>query len=213
MANTSSTGGYLQPAPTPAPLEGKALLRFFQQIIAGVTGMDGTLIRPYWQTEPPNVPEQGTAWCAFKIARRPSDEYAFVGRLPYLPEDGADHLQRHEELNISTTFYDTGSTGVTPAGTDTDSLADYFAALLRDGLSVPQNREPLFLNGMGLTKLGDCISLAEKLKQRWQYRVDFEFAVNRQIDRTYLVNTLIAADGTIYYDTGLPPQTGSVNTN
>lgn len=212
MANTSSTGGYLSPAPAPAPLEGKALLRFFQQIIVGISGMDGTLVRPFWQAEPPNVPEQGTAWCAFKIARRPSDEYAFIGRLPYLPEDGNDHLQRHEELNISTTFYDTGSVGVTPSGQNTDSLADYFSALFRDGLSVPQNREPLFLAGMGLTKIGDCISIPEKLKQRWQYRVDFEFAVNRQIDRVYPVNTLVAAEGTIFYDNGLSLQPWKVTT-
>ena len=202
MTNTSSTGGYLTPASTPAPLEGQALLRFFQQIIVGVSGLPGDMVRPYWQTEPPNVPEQGEAWCAFKIARRPSDEYPFVGRLPYLPEDQGDHLQRHEELNVATTFYDTGSNG----------QADYFAALFRDGMAVPQNREPLFLAGMGLTKIGDALSVPELLKKRWQYRVDFEFSVNRQIDRYYPVNTIIAAEGTIYYDNGLPPQPWSVNT-
>jgi hypothetical protein len=196
MTNTSSTGGYLQPAPAPAPLEGQALLRFFHDVISGISGLDRTMVRPYWQTEPPNVPEQGNAWCAFKIARRPSDEYPFVGRLPYAPEDGADHLQKHEELNVATTFYDTGSLG----------LADQYAALLRDGLSIPQNREPLFLAGMGLTKLGEAITVPELLKKRWQYRVDFEFAVNRQIDRAYPVNTIISATGIIYYDTGLPPQ-------
>lgn len=196
MINNSSTGGYLLPAPAPTPLEGQALLRFFQAIIVGVSGLDGTMVRPYWQTEPPNVPEQGNAWCAFKIARRPSDEYPFVGRLPYAPEDGADHLQKHEELNISTTFYDTGSNG----------LADFYSAQFRDGLSVPQNREPLFLAGMGLTKIGDALTVPELLKKRWLYRVDFEFSVNRQIDRSYPVNTIISAEGTIYYDTGLPPQ-------
>lgn len=202
MPNTSSTGGFLQPASSPAPLEGALLLRFFQQIIVGITTLDGTMVRPYWQAEPPNVPEQGEAWAAFKIARRPSDEYPFIGRLPYAPEDGADHLQRHEELNVLVTFYDTGSTGVNDQG----SLADYYAALLRDGLAVPQNREPLFLAGMGLTKMGDVVVVPEILKKRWQYRVDFEFSVNRQIDRSYPVNTIVSATGTINYDTGLPPQ-------
>lgn len=202
MPNNSSTGGYLQPANSPAPLEGQALLRFFQQIIVGITGLDGSFVRPYFQAEPPNVPEQGNAWAAFKIARRPSDEYPFIGRLPYAPDDGSDHLQRHEELNIATTFYDTGSTGVN----DTGSLADNYSALLRDGLAVPQNREPLFLAGMGLTKIGDLIVVPELLKKRWQYRVDFEFSVNRQINRHYPVNTLVSATGTINYDTGLPPQ-------
>ncbi len=100
MANTSSSGGYLLPAPTPAPLEGRALLRFVQGLIIGVTEMDGNLVRPYWQTEPPDVPDEGEAWIAFKITRRPSDQYPFVGRIPNQPENGGDYLQRHEQLDI-----------------------------------------------------------------------------------------------------------------
>lgn len=202
MPNTSATGGFLQPGPVPAPLEGRALLRFFQQIIVGITGLNGTLVRPFFQTEPPDVPDAGDAWAAFKITRRPADEFAFVGRLPYGVEDGNDHLQRHEELLILTTFYDTGSTGVS----DNDQLADYYCALLRDGLSIAQNREPLFLAGMGLAKVGEPVTVPAILKQRWQYRVDFEFSVRRQIDRVYPVETITSAQGTIYYDNGLPPQ-------
>jgi hypothetical protein len=202
MTNNSSTGGYLAPAVAPAPLEGQALLRFFNGIISGITGLPGNLVRPFWQEEPPDVPDEGDAWVAFKITRRPSDVFPFVGRLPYAPEDGNDHLQRHEELNIATTFYDTGITGLNNSG----GLADYYASLFRDGLAVPQNREPLFLAGMGLKNIGEVITVPVILKKRWQNRVDFEFAVNRQIDRTYPVNTIVSATGTVNYDTGLPPQ-------
>ncbi len=125
-----------------------------------------------------------------------------MGRLPYAPEDGNDHLQRHEELHISTTFYDTGSTGLDNSG----GLADYYVALLRDGLAVPQNREPLFLAGMGLKNVGEPVTVPVILKKRWQNRIDFEFIVNRQIDRVYPVNTIVSATGKIYYDNGLPPQ-------
>lgn len=202
MPNTSASGGYLLPASIPAPLEGQALLRFFQQIVVGVTNLDGTLVRPYWQTEPPDIPDEGEAWAAFKITRRPADEYPFVGRIPSQPEDGADHLQRHEELDILATFYDTGSTGLDNSG----GLADYYASVLRDGLAVPQNRETLFLVGMGIAKIGTVVTVPIIFKKRWQNRVDFDFSVRRQIDRTYPVQTIKSAFGFIYTDTGLPPQ-------
>jgi hypothetical protein len=203
VPNTSSSGGYLLPAGTPAPLEGRDLLRFFQQIIVGITGLDGKLVRPYWQAEPPDIPDEGTAWAAFKITRRPSDEFPFVGRLPYVAvDDGSDHLQRHEALDIFVTFYDIGSTGLNDSG----GLADSYASLLRDGLAVAQNREPLFLVGMGLTKIGDLVTAPVLFKVRWQNRVDFEFTIRRQIDRVYPVQTIVSANGLLYTDTGLPPQ-------
>ncbi len=201
MTNTSATGGPLVPETSPAPLEGRALLRFFQQIIVGITGLDGTVVRPYWQEEPPTVPDAGVAWAAFKITRRPSDEYPFVGRYYYQAEDGNDYLQRHEALDILTTFYDTGSTGLDDSG----GLADSYASLLRDGLAVPQNREPLFLAGMGLVRIGDLITVPVIFKRRWQNRVDFEFTVRRQIDRAYPVLPLVGATGDIITDT--PPFT------
>jgi hypothetical protein len=199
MPNTSATGGYLLPAQSPAPLEGQALLRFLQQIIVGVTGMDGDMVRPYWQTEPPVIPNQGEAWIAFKITKRPSDEFPFIGRLPWVTENANDHMQRHEEIEILTTFYDTGgSTGDDNSG----GLADYYAALFRDGMMVPQNREPLLLAGMGLVRTGTPVAVPSLVKTRWQYRVDLDWVIRRQIDRDYPVQTLVAANGTIYTDTG-----------
>jgi hypothetical protein len=210
MPNDSSTGGYLTPAATPAPLEGQALLRFFQGIIAGVSGLPGNMVRPYWQTEPPNIPDAGVAWAAFRITRRPSDEYPFVGHYFYAPTATVDyHLQRHEELVILVTFYDIGSTGLNNSG----GTADDFAALFRDGIAIEQNREPLILQGMNLVRVGDLITVPVVFKQRWQYRVDFEFSVRRQIDRIYPVNTLVSATGTLYTDTGLPPEPFSASAN
>jgi hypothetical protein len=203
LNNTSATGGYLSPAVNPAPLEGQALLRFFQQMIAGITSLPGNMVRPYWQQEPPDVPDAGEAWCAFKITKRPSDEYPYVA-LPNRPVSAqlAYTMQRHEELNIETTFYDLGSTGLNNTG----GQADYNAALLRDGLLVPQNREPLFLASMGLVKTGDLVTVPVVFKKRWQYRVDLEWIVRREIVRVYPVLTIVAATGDVYCDNGLPAQ-------
>lgn len=201
--NTSATGGYLAPTTSPYPLEGRALLRFFQAIIVGITSLPGDMVRPYWQSEPPNVPTAGEAWCAFKIVKKPSDEYPYVGfTAPPATDTVSFKMQRHEEMNILTTFYDLGSTGVDDSG----GQADYNVTLLRDGLLVPQNREPLFRAGMGLVKTGDLITVPIVLKQRWQYRVDLDWVVRRQINRIYPVTTIVSATGDINYDTGLPAQ-------
>jgi hypothetical protein len=201
--NTSATGGYLKPALNPAPLEGQALLRFFQQIMVGITSLPGDMVRPYWQSEPPDIPDAGEAWAAFRIVKRPSDEYPYVD-FPRSPSSQqlAYTMQRHEELDIETTFYDLGSTGKNNSG----GQADYNAALLRDGLLVPQNREVLFLNSMGLVKTGDLITAPVLFKKRWQYRVDLSWTIRREIIRVYPVLTIVSASGDINYDTGLPAQ-------
>src|SRR3979409_241705 len=129
----SSTGGYLIPSGAP-PLEGQALLDFLQGVIVGITGLDGTMVRPVWQSEPPNIPDAGEAWCAFRITTRPSDKFPYVKHNA--DGQGADALQRHEELHVLCSFYDLGSGG----------LADGLCAQLRDGLSIAQNREILTLN-------------------------------------------------------------------
>jgi len=196
----SASGGYLLPASSPAPLQGRALLRFLQQIVVGVTGLDGKYVRPRWQEEPPDIPTDGVAWADLRVSSRPTDEFPYVGRVT--PDDGADHLQRHETLDMLVTFYDTGSTGLSDSG----GTADNYAAMLRDGLAIEQNRSALFLAGMGVARIGTLVTVPVLFKQRWQYRVDFDFAVRRQIDRSYPVRTLVSASGVVYYDNGLPPQ-------
>jgi hypothetical protein len=192
-ANTSASGGYLQPASSPAPLEGAALYKFLQQWVVGVTGLDGALVRPRWQPEPPDIPTQYTCWAALGVTRRPSDEYPYSD---YNQQAVAFQLQRHEELLTLTSFYDTGVTG----------QADTYAALFRDGAAIAQNREPLVAAGMNLVRVGDLTTVPSLLKLRWLYRVDLEIGIRREIDRSYPVQTLIAAQGDIYTDGGLAPQ-------
>lgn len=193
MSNNSTTGGFLTPGPVPAPLEGQALLDFLQVWIVGLTSLDGTLVRPYWQGEPPVIPQSGTAWCAFRVDSRPSDEYPYVYRTQ---ADDGDHLQRHETLAMHAIFYDTGSGG----------QADALAGLLRDGSAIAQNREYLVNAGMGLVRAGAPTPVPVLLKSLWQYRVDIEVVIRRQIDRVYPVESLVGAEGTVNTDTGLPPQ-------
>ncbi len=186
----SATGGYLIPSGTP-PLEGQALLDFLQGVIVGITGLDGTMVRPVWQSEPPNMPDAGTAWCAFRITTRPSDTFPVVKHNA--DGQGVDALQRHEELHVLCSFYDLGS----------GAVADAHAAQLRDGLSIAQNREVLTLNNMGLAKTGDLVAVPVIVKTRWLYRVDLEVVIRRQIDRLYPVLNLTSAQGSVATDDGI----------
>lgn len=190
--NDSSTGGFLQPAANPAPLEGANLLDFIQAWFVGICGLAGSMVRPRWQAEPPDIPQAGNCWMAFGITNRESDQYPYVEH----EANGSDALQRHERLDILTSFYDTGVTG----------LADQFASLLRDGTAIAQNREYLTDAGMGLVKAGNLLTVPSLLKQRWLYRVDLEIVIRRQIDRVYPVRSILSTSGDIYTDTGLPPQ-------
>ena len=185
----SSTGGYLTPSATPAPLQGDSLNTFVQPIIVGITGLPGAMVRPAFQVEPPDAPDGGTAWAAFRYTRRKSDTYPYVGHNA----DGSDTLRRHEEIDILVSFYDLGSSG----------LADQYAAMLRDGLSIPQNLEALKQNGMGFVSCGDLTTVPVILKQRWLYRVDLPFTIRREIVRVYSVLNLLTATATVTTDSGV----------
>lgn len=190
--NTSNQAGYLT-AVAPAPLEGVALQNFLQEVMVGITGIDGTLIRPRWQAEPPDIPAAGTVWCSFGITSRIKDTFAYTKHAPGNADVGTDVLQRQEELHIMASFYDLGSQG----------QADLYAELLADGFQIAQNREVLQSQGFAFVSSGELTPMPVLLKERWQYRVDVELVIRRQIDRTYNVLNLESAQIQIDTDVGI----------
>lgn len=184
---------YVQPLPAPAPLEGAALLDFLQSWMAGVLSapvLDPTLIRPYAQGTPPVVPDAGEAWMAFTAVVGESDTF------PWISQIDATHvaLQRHERVRVLCSFYDTG----------VDGQAGRLATLLRDGVAVPQNCEPLFLANFGIVGVEEQVAVPSMLKTRWLWRVDQPIMLTRQVDRQYANQTIATANGTLNTDTGLP---------
>jgi hypothetical protein len=155
--------------------------------------MDGTLVRPRWQAEPSLLPADGTAWCAIGVTDRDADTYPYVGAVPGNAAGYA--LQRHEDFTLLCSFYDLGYNG----------QADTLAALLRDGLTIPQNQEQLGSGGIFLVSDTDLTPVPVLLKQRWQYRVDLAIKMRRQIDRVYPVLTILSAQGTIQTGDGYGP--------
>lgn len=183
---------YLQPV-GPAPMQGQDLNRFLQQWMAGVLGpaLDPTLIRPYAQSEPPVVPDKGTAWMAFTQSAEGSDTFPYVAAL----RDGTgSQLQRHETLRLLCSFYDDGVNG----------QAAMLASLLRDGLAIPDNLEPLQAIGYGMVGCEQQVAVPSLLNVTWLYRVDLPFRVRRQITRTYAVPNIQIAEVVLRTDIGIP---------
>lgn len=182
---TSATGGFLLPAASPAPKEGQTLNRFLNEIMVGLTGLPGKMVRPRWQREPANIPEIDENWLAFGVMRRIPDTYAV--ELHYSessldpPGAGNDELQRHETFEMLLSFY----------GPDADSNLEIF----REGLQIAQNREVFQNNAMGLVETGEALTIPSLVKEQWYYRVDMTMTMRRQIRRNYPVFNLLSFVG------------------
>ena len=183
MPNTSATGGALTPLSPPGPkiLEGNALQDFFQSWLVGITKLPNDMLRPRWQPEPPNIPPNDTDWGAFGITSRKSD--TFAAEFPDPSNPGYNVLRRHQELQLSVTFYGPN--------------AEMYADILNDGVQVSQNLDLLRLNGMGFVGASDITTVPELLKEKWLMRCDITLTIRRQIVRDYGVQTILSAEGTI----------------
>jgi len=176
--NTSATGGVLTPTDPPAPpLNDQQLEDFFQAWTVGLTGYASNLVRPAWQENPPDIPDNGVDWCSFKVGVSSADTFAV--NLQDATGQGYNQLRRHQVLTVRFSFW----------GPNASSYAD----LLRDGAAIPQNLEIFQLNNMGLIGFGEQVTAPEIVKNLWYRRVDMEMQVKRQIVRNYQVLTLDAA--------------------
>lgn len=192
--NNSSTGGYLQPTNQPAPpLEGDQLEDFFHGVLVGLSNLDPTLVRPGYQVEPPNIPVAGTVWLAFSFIDEDSDSMPFVGQ--FQQDDGSyqqSELQRHEEFKVHCSIYGSGQ----------GSNARAMAKLIRDNISVPQNQEALYAQGMALIEVLAPQPAPVLTKEKWLYRLDMDIRIRRIIVRDYPVETIQSADINLIAQTG-----------
>jgi hypothetical protein len=189
--NTSATGGFLNPLSTlPTPIEGQELNRFLQPALVALTGLAETLVIPGNQSEPPNAPAAGDAWCCFFYEKVDADLFPFIQHLLDSGGNGYDQLQRHELIAVKCDFFDLGTNG----------LAHYYATLLRDNLAIPQNRDFLLPQNFNLRGVGGIEIIPVVFKQRWQYRERFTFYLKRNIVRNYAVENTASAQFSVWVD-------------
>lgn len=187
MPNTSATGGYLSPSSINGDLNDSALADFLQTVVVGITGLDGSFVRPRWQVEPPNKPALGTNWVGLGVHSRKPDGF---------PYERVGRLYRQEILGILCSFY----------GPNSEANAE----LLSLGFQVDQNLEAMKLQGFGLIEVDDPLSVPELVHERYVYRVDLGFRLRRVQIYDYSVLTLSGAQVDVKNEQ-LPDQTFVVN--
>lgn len=190
MANDSTVAGYLTPDANPAPLEDAELDKFLHDLIVGVTGLPGDMVRPRWQAEPPTQPERADDWMAFGVMDEDADTYAAT-----VHTIDSSEVQRHEYIDILISSYGPHGRGN--------------MKLLRDGLQVEQNRAALSANAMGLVETGRIITAPSLAKDLWLNRFDMTMRLRRENRRVFGVKSI--ASGVIQLDDEVIQETIQVN--
>ena len=190
QAPDSSVAGALQGVLTSELAEqvppGQPFEDFLQQWVAAVAYLDGTLVRPRWQVEEPNLPDRHIDWATLGIVEtRPIGPYAAVIRHPNGGPDhqGLDEIRRHEEFDLLVSFY--------------GPHASHYAANLHNGLSIWQNYAMLRLAGMAFVEVGPSTSVPELIRMQWTNRVDKALTLRRYIRRFYPVLNLLSAQARV----------------
>jgi len=179
MSNDSSTGGYIVPAASP-PYDA-SLEDIFQGALSGITGVDGKLVRPRWQAEPPNQPDFDTTWIAFAVSVTDQDVFAYQNHAVTLDDPlGSDKVERDEMLEVFCSFY----------GPDGHKVM----AQLREGLQIEQNRYVLAQSYVQFREFGQPVYLPALLKERNVKRVDVKMKFVRRVHRVYPIRTVTSAE-------------------
>ena len=193
MANTSATGGYLAPT-APVPPDDEDLDNLLQELVAGVTGLPGEMVRPRWQPIVPKQPEPTENWCAMGVSVQTNDSGPAIRHDP--AGDGSDTYTRHQQIDLMCSFYGPSAKG--------------YAQRLADSISIPQNGEQLALNGMKFVSASDIQPAPALINQQWNRRYDLTLVLRRKITRTYPVLNLLSAEVQSTTDS-VPPVVATTN--
>ncbi len=193
MANTSATGGYLAPT-APVPPDDDDLDNLLQELVAGVTGLPGEMVRPRWQPIVPKQPEPTENWCAMGVSVQMNDSSPAIQHDP--AGDGSDTYTRHQQIDLVCSFYGPSAKG--------------YAQRLADSMSIPQNSEQLALNGMKFVRASDIQPVPALVNQQWNRRYDLTLTLRRKITRTYTVLNLLSAEVQSTTDS-VPPVAATTN--
>lgn len=193
MGNTSSTGGVLSPIGA-LPLDDAALDQVFQDLVTGITGLDGSLVRPRWQMVAdvsvggiggtPKQPEPSTNWCAIGVTVVKQSDGPW---LVYDEPSNTELYWDHEELTVLATMY----------GPNCQS----FMRLLRAGLNVPQNTEALLPFMIRYVGCGPIRTMPELVNQQWIRRQDISLEFRRKVIMTYGVENILISEIHLIDDT------------
>ena len=142
----------------------------FQGLIVGVTSLQGDLVRPRWQQDPPPMPAVGVDWCGFAVKALTSDD----GPMFEQHDEDMDSI-RHETLKLFLSFY--GQRG------------QAFANIFKDGLGIPQNIAQLRQQKIKYIGCSEIVTAPDFLNQQYVHRYDLVASFRRKTKRTYAIKT------------------------
>lgn len=173
-----------------APLEDDDLDNALQQAVAGITGLDPSLVRPRWQATIPKQPEPTVDWCSLGVIAYGGASYAAISHLfgDTLTAPAGDLLQWHEEFDVAVSFY--------------GPHAKANLGILRDGLAILQNLEPLKSVGIYFKSIEGGRIAPDLINQQWVRRWDTEITFVRMVARVYGVDNVLNANVHVFDDTG-----------
>jgi len=142
--------------------------------------MDGNLVRPRWQLNPPVQPDVTVNWISVGLTEDDSDTNAFVG----IDQSGNNQFQRQEALTLDCMFYGPDSLEIGKA--------------VRDGLQIKQNLEALQSANMNFVSTSRMTRVPDLVNERWVDRWTMSVYLRRQINRVYPILTFVSGSGTLY---------------
>jgi hypothetical protein len=174
----------------PVPIEDADLDAILQQVVTGVTGLPGSMVRPRWQPTPPKQPEPTVNWCAIGVIASTPDAFPYITHVSGagITDPSADTFWRHELLEVLASFY--------------GPQAKAYAGYLRDGLNLPQNCEVLVANQIAFVGTDVMRAAPDLINQQWVRRFDLPLQLNRKVQRVYAMPNILSANVHLFDDTG-----------
>ncbi len=186
MSNTSATGGFL-PVTQPAQNTTEDVL---QSLIAGITGLPGSLVRPRFLLEPQKEPDVTVNWCALGIANALPQAYPELVHCSQASAGaGEAHVVTHASLNVLVSLY----------GPNCHALA----LALQCGLYVPQNRSILRPAGLAFVQAGAITQVPGLTSAGWRGRADLPLVFRQVQGASVAIRNITQSGGTFESETGI----------
>jgi hypothetical protein len=189
-ATDSTSAGYITPS-IDVTLSDDGLADALWRMGVGITGLPENMVRPRFQPDPPDMPENDQDWCAIGVT-----DVDPPGSRPELIHDdkadggkGATLMRGYETMSVMASFYGPNAMG--------------YATRLRDGLQMAQNRDEMQADGsLNLLWVGTIRNVSDNQNTTFRNRFDLTIRLRHRFERTYNVRNIVEIQGTISADGG-----------
>lgn len=166
--------------PTDVVLHGTDLEDLFHDVIVGIMGLPGNLVRPRWQPEPPNPPGADIDWVAFGLSALAPQWDAYTH---FDTADQTYYVEGSQHLECLLSFY----------GPDHGHHRGEFL----DGLQLTENRQQLADNKIAFMSFAPPVQIPALFKNQYRLRSDVKVYFNRWVKRPYPIGYFTSASGSI----------------